>query len=359
MTDVTRLPPYDSWLGTEILGAAEGTAEVALELAPHHCNRRGVAHGGVISSVLDSALGAAVISSIPREWWCATTSLTVQFVDGARPGRLVGSGRVVRRGKSVAFATGELRDPRGRIVATATGTWHLWPYRPGAVAPAPEAPAVVLRPSGERLPVGKILAVGRNYAKHVAEMGAPDDSDPVLFLKPPSALVADGAVIALPHGLGSVHHEVELVAVIGRRGRSIDPAAALDHVLGYAVGIDLTLRDVQAEAKRRGEPWTLAKGFDGSAPVSAVVARDEVGDGSGLAIELKVGPATRQRDTTSHMLRPVAELVAFASRWITLERGDLLFTGTPAGVGPVSAGDRVEASIERIGSLTVTMAGQP
>jgi len=339
-----------------MLRAEAGEAEVALEIAPHHCNRRGVAHGGVVSSVLDSALGAAVVSSIPSEWWCATTSLSIQFVGGARAGRVVAVGRVVRRGRSVAFASGEMRDSEGRIVATASGTWHLWAYRPGTPAPPPETGSLVLRGGGERLAVGKILAVGRNYAAHVAEMGAPPDAPPVLFLKPPSALVGDGATVLLPREAGSVHHEVELVAVIGRRGRAIEPAAALDHVLGYAVGIDLTLRDVQAEAKRRGEPWTLAKGFDGSAPVSVVAPREEVGDGSGLAIELRVGGTVRQRGTTSHMLRPVADLVAFASRWITLEPGDLLFTGTPDGVGPVEPGDVVEASIERVGSLRVTFA---
>ena len=114
------------------------------------------------------------------------------------------------------------------------------------------------------------------------------------------------------------------------------------------------MRDLQTAAKRRGEPWSVAKGFDGSAPLSTFVPRESVGDGSGLAIELTVNGEPRQRDNTSSMTHPVAELVAFASRWSTLDRGDLLFTGTPAGVGPVQPGDRIEATIEKVGRLVVT-----
>jgi len=214
-----------------------------------------------------------------------------------------------------------------------------------------------IRGSGEKIRVGKILAVGRNYAKHIEEMGAPPESPPVLFLKPASALVGDGAEIELPAGAGQVHHEVELVVVIGKRGRAIPREEALDHVLGYAVGLDLTLRDRQAEAKQRGEPWSLSKGFDGSAPVSLVAPRDEVGDGSGLALSLDVNDERRQEGNTAQMLRPVADLIAFASRWMTLDRGDLIFTGTPAGVGPIVPGDRVRAELERVGTLTISVAG--
>ena len=118
----------------------------------------------------------------------------------------------------------------------------------------------------------------------------------------------------------------------------------------------MTLRDLQGEAKQRGEPWSVAKGFDGSAPISAVAPREEVGDGSGLAIRLEVNGETRQQGNTSQMLFPVPQLIAQVSRWITLERGDLLFTGTPAGVGPVRPGDRLVASLERVGSLTIDVA---
>jgi 2-keto-4-pentenoate hydratase/2-oxohepta-3-ene-1,7-dioic acid hydratase in catechol pathway len=223
-----------------------------------------------------------------------------------------------------------------------------------------EVPAgrVVVRGTGEALRVGKIIGVGRNYADHVVEMGAPRGAPPVIFLKPPSALLGGGGVLRIPTSFGQVHHEVELVVVIGEGGKAIDPARALDHVLGYAVGLDLTLRDLQSAAKKRGEPWALAKGFDGSAPVSLVAPREEVGDGSGLAISLDVGGERRQRGNTSQMLHGVADLVAHVSSWMTLERGDLLFTGTPAGVGPLRPGDRIEARIERVGRLELVVAEQ-
>jgi len=346
-------PPFNVYLGIEIVRREAGSAEAALDLAPHHLNRRGVVHGGVVASLLDSALGAAVISSIPPEWWCATTSLSTQFHDGAGAGRLTATGRVLRRGVRIAFAEGEVRDARNRRIATAHGTWHLWRRKPGDPDP-PQRGRVLVAATGESIPVGKVVAVGRNYPDHVAEMGAPADRPPVFFLKPATAVVT-GGVVRIPAGAGAVHHEVELVAVIGRSGRAIPQERALEHVLGFAVGLDLTLRDVQTEAKRRGEPWSLAKGFDDAAPLSPVVARDEVGDGSGLGITLAVNGRERQSGNTAQMTRGVGELIAEASRWMTLERGDLLMTGTPAGVGPIAAGDRIEAAIERVGRLSLVV----
>ena len=349
------IPPFNEYLGTEVIRRGDGEAEVRLELKPHHLNSRGVAHGGVITAVLDSALGAAVICSMPKEWWCATTSLTTQFVGGARAGTLVGHGRVVRRGRSVAFASGEIRDGAGQLVATASGTWHLWPYQPGT-RPAGGGPWVRMRGRSETIPVGKILCVGRNYTEHVAEMGYDEGSPPVLFFKPSSALLHEGGTLRLPEGGGAVHHEVELVVAIGTPGRAIEEANALNHVLGYGVGLDMTLREVQAAAKKSGEPWCVAKGFDGSAPISDIAPATELGDASGLEIKLDVNGETRQQGNTSEMSRSVASLIAHSSRWITLERGDLIYTGTPAGVGPVVSGDRLEASIERIGAVRITVA---
>jgi len=332
-----KVPPFNRYLGTEVTRRDPDRAEVVLDLAPHHLNRRGVVHGGVITAMLDSALGAAVIASMPAEWWCATTSLSTQFLEGAREGRLTATGRLLRRGRAVAFAAGEVRDARGRLIATASGSWHLWPYRPGMPR------------------TSKILAVGRNYAAHNVEMGTAPDSPPVFFLKPPSALLRGGGRVVLPRGAGEMHHEVELVAVIGAAGKAIGEEQALDHVLGYAVGLDLTLRDLQTAAKERGEPWTLAKGFDGSAPISEMVPAGEVGDPSGLAIRLDVNGRTRQSGNTSQMLRGVPRLIADLSKWMTLERGDLIFTGTPSGVGPVRDGDLLEARIDRVGTLRVTV----
>ena len=348
-------PPFNQLLGIRVVRMEDGEAEATIDLAQQHTNNRGVAHGGVVSSLLDSAMGAAVISSIPKEWWCATTGLHIQFIAGALAGPLMATGTVLRRGRSVAFVQGEAHDENGRLVATAQGTWHLWPYRPGTEASSDEA-YVVVSGSGERLRVGKILAVGRNYAAHNAEMGHEKPVPPVLFFKPPSALIKDGGVVTLPVGLGQVHHEVELVVVIGRAGRAITEDAALDHVIGYAVGIDLTLRDLQNEAKSKGEPWDLAKGFDGSAPVSIVVPKESAGNASALALSLDVNGVRRQDGSTAQMLFGVAALVAYASRFITLNRGDLIFTGTPAGVGPVSAGDRVEARLSDLASLSITIA---
>jgi 5-carboxymethyl-2-hydroxymuconate isomerase len=354
MTGV-RAPPFNQYLGIRVLRMEGGDATAVIELAPHHTNNRGVAHGGVMSSLLDSAMGAAVISAIPKEWWCATTGLSIQFLAGPREGTIEATGKVVRRGRSIAFATGEARDANGGLVATAHGTWHLWPHKPEVEGPETEA-YVVVQGSGERLRVGKILAVGRNYADHNAEMGNAPSVPPVLFLKPPSALVHDGGVVVLPTGMGQLHHEVELVVAIGRKGRAISEGAAVEHVLGYAVGLDLTLRDLQSEAKKKGEPWDLSKGFDGAAPVSQVVPRELAGDVTKLALTLEVNGDRRQDGVTGQMLHDVAALVAYSSRWITLERGDLLFTGTPSGVGPLVAGDRVVARLSDLAMLTVTIA---
>jgi len=350
-----RAPPFNQYLGIRVDRMEQGEALAALDLAPHHTNNRGVVHGGVLASLLDSVMGAAVISSIPKEWWCATTALTIQFLAGAREGTLVASASVLRRGRNIAFVRGEAKDTEGRLVATAQGTWHLWPHRPEISSPDAE-PYVVVRGTGERVRVGKILAVGRNYAAHNVEMGHEPAAPPVLFLKPPSALAHDGDVLRLPAGCGAIHHEVELVAVIGRRGRGIEERAALDHLLGYGVGLDLTLRDLQSQAKAKGEPWDLSKGFDGAAPVSSIVPRESVGDVSALTLTLDVNGVRRQEGSTGRMLNGVAALVAHASRWITLERGDLLFTGTPEGVGPIVPGDVLEARLSDLVSLTVTIA---
>jgi fumarylpyruvate hydrolase len=257
---------------------------------------------------------------------------------------------VLRRGLKVAFATGEARDERGRVVATAQGSWHLWTRRPGSRRASLPPRSVALRNGVEILPVGKIVCIGRNYAAHAAEMGMGGEP-PVYFLKPASALAPGTGKLEIPTAAGEVHYEVELVVVVGRRGRSIPEERALEHVLGYAVGLDLTLRELQLRAKERGEPWSLAKGFDGSAPLSEVAPRDEVGDGTGLAISVDVNGERRQEANTDLMLRNVPQIVAEVSRWMTLDRGDLLFTGTPAGVGPLVAGDRVEARVERVGAL--------
>jgi 2-keto-4-pentenoate hydratase/2-oxohepta-3-ene-1,7-dioic acid hydratase in catechol pathway len=205
------------------------------------------------------------------------------------------------------------------------------------------------RGSGNEIAVGKILCVGQNYAKHIEEMKGTRPENPVLFFKPSTALVSPVEPIRLPGFSKEVHHEVELVVVIGKVMRHVSQEDALAHVGGYAVGIDLTARDWQREAKKQGGPWAVAKGFDGSAPLSEITPADEVGDPGDLAIQLSMNGEIRQSARTSEMLFSLPELLAFASRIFTLEPGDLLFTGTPSGVGPISAGDRIEVEIERVG----------
>lgn len=348
-------PPFNQYLGVKVERFDPDKSIATLRLAAHHLNRRGVAHGGVVSSLLDSALGAAVIASIPKEWWCATISLSVQFLEGVGEGTLTGTGRVVRRGRRVAFAQGEIRDQKDRIIAVAQGSWHLWPFRPG-IQGGESSPHVIVAATGESIKVGKIIGIGRNYAHHILEMGGGAGDALVLFTKPAGAILHDGGTIRIPPEAGAVHHEVEMVAVIGKRCAAVSREEGIEHVLGFAVGLDMTLRDLQKQARERGEPWAAAKGFDTSAPVSTVTLRDQVGDGSGLRITLDKNGKRCQEGTTSEMLRGVGELVAFASRQMTLERGDLLFTGTPAGVGPIAPGDVLEARLEKVGSLRVEVA---
>jgi 2-keto-4-pentenoate hydratase/2-oxohepta-3-ene-1,7-dioic acid hydratase in catechol pathway len=209
--------------------------------------------------------------------------------------------------------------------------------------------------SDERIRVEKIFCLGRNYAAHAKEMSAEVGSAPVIFLKPPSALVENGATVLIPPVGRELHHEVEMVVLIGRSGKNIPQASGYEYVAGYAVGMDMTLRDVQAEAKKSGLPWTVAKGFDTSAPVSAFVAKSRVSDPHNLNIALRVNGQVRQQSNTGHMIFRTDAIIAYLSTVFTLERGDLIFTGTPEGVGPAVPGDVLEAELESVGSLRVTI----
>ena len=208
-------------------------------------------------------------------------------------------------------------------------------------------PTVAVHGADARFPVHRIYCIGRNYAEHAKEMGASVDKEqPIFFMKPADAVVADGTAIAYPSATSNLHHEVELVAAIGRGGREIAVERALEHVFGYAVGIDLTRRDLQALAKKAGAPWDTAKGFDDSAPVSAIVPVEKLGGHpSRGAIWLDVNGVRRQSADLSEMVHSVAEIVALLSRLYALAPGDLVFCGTPAGVGPLVRGDAFEAGI--------------
>ncbi|GIV61738.1 MAG: acylpyruvase [Rhodothermaceae bacterium] len=212
---------------------------------------------------------------------------------------------------------------------------------------------LLLPPHGQDVRVGKILCIGRNYAKHAAEMQSDVPDEPLVFLKPSTALVGHGGTVLLPPQSQDVHHEVELVAVMGRGGKNIPESRALEHVAAYAVGLDMTARDLQALAKKKGHPWTVAKGFDTFAPLGPLVDASQVRDPQALEISLTVNGDVRQHGHTRDMIFPVARLIAYCSQIFTLMPGDLLYTGTPEGVGPVQDGDVLEARISGFPSLRV------
>lgn len=220
---------------------------------------------------------------------------------------------------------------------------------------------VRLKGVDDEMRVGKIVCVGSNYGKHVAEMGgeAGGKPDPVFFLKPPSAIVHDRGVIEYPAFSSLLHHELELVLLIGRGGASIPAARGIDHVVGVGVGLDLTARDVQQRERERGRPWAIAKGFDYSAPLSDFVPLRPGLDPDNLEMTLTVNGEVRQQVNTSEMLLGCGELVSAASLYFRLERGDLLFTGTPEGVGPLERGDamRIELGGLLIASFRINDPG--
>jgi acylpyruvate hydrolase len=206
--------------------------------------------------------------------------------------------------------------------------------------------------SNATIQAGKIICLGRNYIEHAKEMKAEIPSEPVLFLKPSSAIIPSGGTIVLPPFSRELHHEVELVALITGGGSRIPQAEAMSHIGGYAVGLDMTLRDVQAEAKKKGLPWSVSKGFDTSAPLSVFVRADAIPDPHNLAITLRVNGEVKQHSSTRNMIFRLDGIVAYISSIFTLEPGDLIYTGTPEGVGPVHPGDLIEAEIEAVGTLT-------
>lgn len=222
----------------------------------------------------------------------------------------------------------------------------VWTFDP---APRPSLPVVG---SPARVPVRRILCVGQNYAAHAREMGS-DRAEPFFFSKPGDALVSDGGDVAYPPLTANLHHEVELVCVIGAEAFQIDAAQSSEVIFGWAVGVDMTRRDLQAAAKEAGRPWDASKGFDQSAPCGAVTP-GALPDPAG-AIALTVDGGVRQSARLDDMVWNPAEIVAQASRVWRLMPGDLIFTGTPEGVGPLVRGDRVEASIAGLEPLAFTV----
>lgn len=209
---------------------------------------------------------------------------------------------------------------------------------------------LLLHPSGKRFNPAKIFAIGRNYAKHARELGNQVPGNPVVFMKPTTALWPADRPIPFPTHGRELHHEAELVVLIGKGGRHIPEEDAPGHVAGYGIGLDLTLRDVQQELKAGGLPWELAKAFDASAPVGLFTST--ISDPQTLQIRCEVNGECRQDGNTADMLFPVSVLISYLSGIFTLEPGDLIFTGTPDGVGPLNPGDEVKVSISGIGETT-------
>ncbi len=219
------------------------------------------------------------------------------------------------------------------------------------LAPPPPV-GIAVEDSSRRFPVHRIYCVGRNYADHVREMGAdPRSEPPVFFSKPADAVVASGTDVRYPPRTGNLHHEIELVVALGRGGRDVAPGEAPSLVFGYAVGNDLTRRDLQAGAKKAGQPWDTAKGFDQSAPVSALRTVQEIGHVAQARIWLEVNGVLRQQADVADMIWKVPEIIAELSAFYELRAGDLIFTGTPAGVGALVPGDRVRGGVDGVGIL--------
>ena len=220
----------------------------------------------------------------------------------------------------------------------------------------PEIQSLPVQGETRRFPVARVYCVGRNYAEHAREMGHnPDAEPPFFFMKPATALVSDGGDFPYPGISTDVHHEVEFVVAIGKGGADIAEADALSHVYGYAVGLDMTRRDLQAQAKKAGRPWEVAKAFDQSAPCGPIVPAATLGHPATGAITLTVNGETRQAGDLSDLIWNVPATIAYLSTLFELRAGDLIFTGTPSGVAAVQRGDKLVASVASVGELKVTV----
>jgi fumarylpyruvate hydrolase len=222
-----------------------------------------------------------------------------------------------------------------------------------AVQPPPITALPVAR-TDESFPVCRVYCVGRNYAEHAVEMGHdPNREPPFFFAKPANSVVPNGGILPFPSVTEDLHHEIELVVALGEGGAGLTASAALSHVFGYAVGLDMTRRDLQAEAKKAGRPWDMAKGFDQSAPMSAICPVSTIGHPKQGSIWLRVNDKLRQQGDLSQQIWKVPETIAFLSTLVELRPGDLIMTGTPKGVGPVRRGDRLVGHIDGVGDLEV------
>lgn len=227
------------------------------------------------------------------------------------------------------------------------------------VIEAPQQASLPIVGKEQRFPVHRIYCVGRNFAAHSVEMGHdPHKEPPFFFQKSPTTLVTDGGDFQYPTATQEVHHEVELVVALAKGGEDIPVDEALEHVYGYAVGLDMTRRDIQAEMKKMGRPWDTAKSFEGAAPCGAIRQTAEIGHPDKAKIWLKINGELKQEGYLDQMIWKVPEIIAQLSRLFRLQPGDLIMTGTPSGVGPVSIGDTLEGRVEGVGELMTKVIGR-
>ena len=223
-------------------------------------------------------------------------------------------------------------------------------------APVVSVPVVGI---ADRFPVHRIYCVGRNYEEHAKEMGFTGREPPFFFMKPADALVVlnagEAGQLPYPSLTANLHHEIELVVAIGKGGKNIAAADAFAHIYGYAVGLDMTRRDLQGEMKKQGRPWCIGKGFDASAPIGPITPAAQAGDVGKAAIWLQVNGADRQRSNVSHLIWNIAETIEHLSAAWELQPGDLIYTGTPEGVGAVVRGDTLDGGVDGLGSLRLTV----
>jgi fumarylpyruvate hydrolase len=220
----------------------------------------------------------------------------------------------------------------------------------------PPVSSVAVAGTEARFPVRRIICVGRNYAAHAREMGRdPDREPPFFFLKPADTVVDNDATVPYPPQTNNFHYEIELVVAIGRAGFDIPVQTALEHVFGYGVGIDLTRRDLQLQAREQGRPWDWGKGFDQSAPIAPLYPAEQVGHPKSGRIWLAVNGEVKQDSDISKLIWPVADIIAIASQSMELKPGDLIMTGTPEGVGPVQRGEMITGGIDKLGEIRIAV----
>jgi fumarylpyruvate hydrolase len=235
-----------------------------------------------------------------------------------------------------------------RAAMSETGYWF----------PPPPVTSVTIRGTDRRFPVRRIYCIGRNYAAHIREMGGDERQKPFFFQKPTDAIVEDGGAVPYPPATVDFQHEVELVLAIGRDGADISVDDAAQHVFGLTIGIDLSRRDLQLQARDAGRPWEAGKSFDNSAAIAAIKPLDGEPLPKRGAISLHVNGELRQKGDLAEMTWNSAEIVSQLSRQYLLKTGDLIFTGTPAGIGPMLPGDRVLGELEDIGTITLTIGNR-